>query len=264
MGGFFINEHYVGDPYNTSEVIPHDMQKRAVQFVLNELKNIDWIDNPDVVKNLTFDGSMSRSILKSMSKKILNTKRVSLAAYRDSSAYSPQEYLDDIYTILWESTIKNVEPTESERILQTEVLMGIIRNADPLTKKDEIDEVLFADLKQAAQTGALQLPANTDFPLFQLFEVYKHFTEQGDADCCVDAGHYYQTANAMKKINEYAGFDYIYYVLNTSNNNQNHLYFDLLTRIKNIVEKRKNSGSYATRSHYEYLLSIINDFEKAK
>lgn len=54
MGGFFINEHYVGDPYNTSEVIPHDMQKRAVQFVLNELKNIDWIDNPDVVKNLTF------------------------------------------------------------------------------------------------------------------------------------------------------------------------------------------------------------------
>ena len=70
--------------------------------------------------------------------------------------------------------------------------------------------------------------------------------------------------NAMKKINEYAGFDYIYYVLNTSNNNQNHLYFDLLTRIKNIVEKRKNSGSYATRSHYEYLLSIINDFEKAK
>lgn len=264
VGGFFINEHYVGDPYNTSEVIPHDMQKRAVQFVLNELKNIDWIDNPDVVKNLTFDGSMSRSILKSMSKKILNTKRVSLAAYRDSSAYSPQEYLDDIYTILWESTIKNVEPTESERILQTEVLMGIIRNADPLTKKDEIDEVLFADLKQAAQTGALQLPANTDLPLFQLFEVYKHLTEQGDADCCVDAGHYYQTANAMKKINEYAGFDYIYYVLNTSNNNQNHLYFDLLTRIKNIVEKRKNSGSYATRSHYEYLLSIINDFEKAK
>lgn len=88
VGGFFINEHYVGDPYNTSEVIPRDMQKRAVQFVLNELKNIDWIDNPDVVKNLTFDGSMSRSILKSMSKKILNTKRVSLAAYRDSSAYS--------------------------------------------------------------------------------------------------------------------------------------------------------------------------------
>ena len=67
-----------------------------------------------------------------------------------------------------------------------------------LTKKDEIDEVLFADLKQAAQTGALQLPANTDLPLFQLFEVYKHLTEQGDADCCVDAGHYYQTANAMK------------------------------------------------------------------
>ena len=47
--------------------------------------------------------------------------------------------------------------------------------------------------------------------MFQLFEVYKHLTEQGDADCCVDAGHYYQTANAMKKINEYAGFDYIYY-----------------------------------------------------
>lgn len=264
VGGFFINEHYVGDPYNTSEVIPHDMQKRAVQFVLNELKNIDWIDNPEVVKNLTFNGSMSRAILKSMAKKILNTKRVSLGAYRDSTAYSPKEYLDDIYNILWESTIKGVEPTEAERILQTEVLTGVILNADPLTKKGEIDEVLLADMQRAAQTGMLKLPENVDLPLYELLNVYKYLSEQQDEDCCIDAGQYYHTANIIKKINEYAGFDYIYYVLNTSNNNQNHLYYDLLTRIKNIMEKRKNSGSYATRSHYEYLLSVINDFEKAK
>ena len=75
---------------------------------------------------------------------------------------------------------------------------------------------------------------------------------------------YYYSLNQVKELNERAGFDYIYYVFNTSTNNNNHLYYQMLMKVKNVMEKRKNNGSYETRSHYAYLLSIVDDFMKSK
>ena len=49
---------------------------------------------------------------------------------------------------------------------------------------------------------------------------------------------YYYSLNQVKELNERAGFDYIYYVFNTSTNN-NHLYYQMLMKVKNVMEKRK-------------------------
>ena len=71
-------------------------------------------------------------------------------------------------------------------------------------------------------------------------------------------------AATEKALNERAGFDYIYYVFNTSTNNNQYLYYQLLTRVKKAMEKRRDTGSYETRSHYAYLLSVVDDFLKSK
>ena len=43
-------------------------------------------------------------------------------------------------------------------------------------------------------------------------------------------------------------------------NSTRQVYYDILNKIKNIVEKNKNKGSYETRKHYEYMLYRINKF----
>lgn len=64
LGGFYLNQHYVGDPVATFVAVPKDIQKNSLKFVVEQLKNIDWIDRPEVVENLEFDGSKARQILK--------------------------------------------------------------------------------------------------------------------------------------------------------------------------------------------------------
>ena len=224
VGGFYINEHYVGDPYVTSAVVPREKQRRAARFLFEQLKDMDWLDDIRVVENLPFDGSMARLMLKNMCGDLLNTKRLALAVYRDPDAYSPEEYLTDLYESAWASTIAGRNPSECERVLQTELVKALIRGADPLTPRTEVDEVLAAE---------------------------RDVTGVDACGCCGwdDAG-------------EYSGFDYIYYVFNTSTNNNHDLYYQFLKRVKSVMERRAGSGSYETRAHYAYLLSLVNDFMK--
>ena len=224
VGGFYINEHYVGDPYVTSAVVPREKQRRAARFLFEQLKDMDWLDDIRVVENLPFDGSMARLMLKNMCGDLLNTKRLSLAVYRDPDAYSPEEYLTDLYESAWASTIAGRNPSECERVLQTELVKALIRGADPLTPRMEVDEVLAAERDV---TGM---------------------------DACGGCG--------WDEAGEYSGFDYIYYVFNTSTNNNHDLYYQFLKRVKSVMERRAGSGSYETRAHYAYLLSLVNDFMK--
>ena len=262
IGGFYINEHMVGDPYATSAIVPKEMQKRSAQFLFEQLKDMDWIDNIDVVKNLPLDGSTARLMLKNLAGSLLNTKRLSLAVYRDKDAYSPEEYLTDLYESIWASAIKGTNPTECERILQTEVLKNLIKGADPLTPRGEVDELLAAEMNRDVHA----LSPRADLPVYQQMELFEHLRDMPvvSGNFQGDMLDYYHSLNQMNELNERAGFDYIYYVFNTSTNNNNYLYYQLLTKVKAVMEKRKNSGSYETRAHYTYLLSIVEDFMKSK
>ena len=39
-------------------------------------------------------------------------------------------------------------------------------------------------------------------------------------------------------------------------------FVEFLKRVKSVMERRAGSGSYETRAHYAYLLSLVNDFMK--
>ena len=49
---------------------------------------------------------------------LYQTKRVSLTYYRDPSSYSPKEYIDDLYELVWRPTMEGRSLTEPERIMQ--------------------------------------------------------------------------------------------------------------------------------------------------
>ena len=110
------------------------------------------------------------------------------------------------------------------------------------------------------------LSPRADLPVYQQMELFEHLRDMPvvSGNFQGDMLDYYHSLNQMNELNERAGFDYIYYVFNTSTNNNNYLYYQLLTKVKAVMEKRKNSGSYETRAHYTYLLSIVEDFMKSK
>ena len=61
---------------------------------------------------------------------LYQTKLVSLTYYRDPSSYSPKEYIDDLYELVWRPTMEGRSLTEPERIMQAEFLSNVRNSVD--------------------------------------------------------------------------------------------------------------------------------------
>lgn len=154
IGGYHLNESFVGDGRTAFSVVPKELQKRSAIFVMDQLRTLDWIDAPEVTKNLTVGNPRSEVLVKKFAKELVNTKRVSLGYYRDPKSYSPREYLDDIYAHVWASTLKGRNLTKAERILQYEVVCAILkriqipnhREGDGRKRKNAVVETLAKDM----------------------------------------------------------------------------------------------------------------------
>ena len=68
----------------------------------------------------------------------------------------------------------------------------------------------------------------------------------------------------QQNLNGRFGYDFIQYVANVSNDNNQHLLHQMLLKIQNLMKENKNNGTYETRGHYAYLLSQIEGFLKNK
>lgn len=154
IGGYHLNESFVGDGRTAFSVVPKELQKRSAIFVMDQLRTLDWIDAPEVTKNLTVGNPRSEVLVKKFAKELINTKRVSLGYYRDPKSYSPREYLDDIYAHVWASTLKGRNLTKAERILQYEVVCAILKRiqipnhmeGDGRKRKNAVVETLAKDM----------------------------------------------------------------------------------------------------------------------
>lgn len=244
IGGFKLNEHFVGDPIPTFVPLSKDVQKRSLAFVMKELKNMDWIDQHDVTKNLAFDGSEARRILKTYVVKMQNvttelfiTKRLSLVSYRDKNNYSPQEYLEDLYASIWEPTIKGKNVTEADRILQNEFIQTTRNLVDFNGKKNPFGDVYATDQKMPSEEEILRQIGrmrNADRPTF------------------------FKRDEAAVTPSETAAFGSRWLVFNLAADNTNHLWNALYGRTITLVKQRQGTGDLETQAHYDYLRYLIN------
>ena len=244
IGGFKLNEHFVGDAMPSFIPLSKDLQKRSLAFVMNELKNMDWIDNYSVTKNLAFDGSQARRILQTylismqnVTTELFITKRLSLVAYRDKDNYTPQEYLEDLYAHIWDSTIKGKNVTEAERIMQNEFIRRTRDLVDFNGKKDPFGQVYATTPKIPSEEEILRQikqMRNVEIP-----------TEMRLVD------------NALKT-NSTAGFGSRWLVQNVAVDNTNHLWNALYGKAIRLINQRKGTGNVETQAHYDYLLYLIN------
>jgi hypothetical protein len=119
IGGIYLTEIKEGTPGERHAPVPEAMQKTSLQWVLNEYKNAEWIDNPLLKKKfpLQVDGSfvIRDRILKDIKGLISN---VLLSAHHSSSPYTVEEFTNDLYQSTWSSTLKGTKLTNGDKILQ--------------------------------------------------------------------------------------------------------------------------------------------------
>jgi hypothetical protein len=121
VGGIQVNEKYEGDNVAHYKVITRKKQQEALQFILKELEDNNWLEPESLLKNMTITGTPLVALRNNMVSTLLQLPaRVQLGAVRsdEKDPYTPKEVLDDLYEAFWKPTKQRKKLTATQMQMQ--------------------------------------------------------------------------------------------------------------------------------------------------
>jgi hypothetical protein len=131
IGGIYINEKHTGDPRPFYEPVSRRKQEKALQFLLNELLTLDWLEDKQVLENLTLVGTPASAIRDQiMDVLLLAPIKVNLAAIKSTEArpLTSKEVMRTVYAAVWKKTIRHQTPNKAEKEMQKTYVRSMIKN----------------------------------------------------------------------------------------------------------------------------------------
>ena len=153
---------------------------------------------------------------------LYQTKRISLTYHRDPQSYSPKEYIEDLYELVFKPTMEGRTLTDAERVMQAEFISNVRNDVDINGRSRWFGQYYLQD--QDVNAGLDENP-------------------EGDEEA----------AAALE--NQIFGHRWV--VENIAADNQKHLWYSVYGKIKELVKKQRLTGDAATRAHYDYLLFLM-------
>ncbi|MDR2627829.1 MAG: zinc-dependent metalloprotease, partial [Dysgonamonadaceae bacterium] len=119
IGGIYLTEVKEGTQGKNHQPVAKEVQKQSVKWLLNEYKNIDWVDNKSLKENTSIKITGSHILRDRILKDIRGlTSNVVLSAYYSDSPYSIEEFTDDIYNATWSNLLQGKALTPGDKALQ--------------------------------------------------------------------------------------------------------------------------------------------------
>ena len=141
VGGIYLTDVKPGTPGKIAEPVSRQRQQESLKWVLNELKNCDWIEDEDVTGKFSMRVGLAPILQYYTVLELFEThKNVILSSYlagNGKDAYTLKNWLDDMYKGVWESALKYKAPNACDRILQdlyVTFLTGIVTKKSQLVK----------------------------------------------------------------------------------------------------------------------------------
>lgn len=123
IGGIYLSDAKENSLNRRHQSVPRETQKTSVKWVLTQLKNSTWIDNPNVLQKFSLGMPSSVILTETLGKQLFSLyKQVTLSASLSDIPYTVEEYFDDLYYEIWESAIQNRSLTTIDMILQSQLL----------------------------------------------------------------------------------------------------------------------------------------------
>lgn len=121
VGGIITNEKLVGDPQPLYEVVSREKQLAALDFVIKIHEDLDWLENPDLLKNLPLMGTPATLLRSQIAEVLMQTPNiVSLASLKskEKNPFTPEQAVDMMFDLAWKPTKENKVPTAAQIALQ--------------------------------------------------------------------------------------------------------------------------------------------------
>jgi len=124
IGGLHLYEKFEGDPIEHAYVcVPRETQKEAFDFMCKHVKDLDWLDNEDLMKNIQIMGNPSKVMQRVMVEAIVACpEKISAKELMShgEEIYTVSDCMEDLYELVWGKAAKGKRLTELDKMFQRE------------------------------------------------------------------------------------------------------------------------------------------------
>lgn len=237
IGGIYLNERYAGDPRPSYEVVSKEKQQRALKFMMDQVRNVEWLEDKNLLTNFSLIGSPAYDLQAEIVDRVMGAvSKLSLSvAKADKDPYTPESCLNEIYNYIWTNTIKGKKIDATDRRLQDAFVTSLISKATG-----------------TGSSGGMMIGITDQFKNIQAPE---YIREKSRKDYGPETLEF--TGSAPLGNGEISGFNYLYAINYTSAPSTAHIYHAVLMKTKTLLENNRNNASVETQNHYQLLLRRI-------
>lgn len=241
VGGIYLNEKHVGDEVEAVMSVPAEKQKAAVKFLLDQISSMDWIDNKELMKEMSLMGSPADLLRNEVMKAVIaSPNKVELSALKaGKNAYTVTDCLDDVYQYVWRPTLSGEKLSENQIKMQNLFVKYVGIGAGIKIGKE-------AKTKSLSGEGFINIP---DF-----LKGSSPIAHSSFCSCHPDALKHSEKFS----LNPVAGYEpssATYFISRP----QNGLYYGYLLKIRDMLKRKINHPDKNTQLHYQLLLHNLDN-----
>lgn len=245
IGGIHLNERYDGDQRVSYATVSKQQQKKALNFLLNEMKDLSWLDAREAMKEFPIRTSVAMQMENAIIDGILSrTGAVALCSDKASTnPYTQKEYLADIERFVWESTRAGKTLTDTEMRLQMNYLTKLIEGS------------VAGVSKNASRRGIADMYTHIEVPEWLKASSRERFgiiSEEymgcfSNRPCSMHAARPAEVSGFDDDVDVKAPLEPM-----------EHVYYGELKKVRSLLAAKAGSGSADTQRHYRLLLYKID------
>ena len=253
IGGIYLTEVKEGTPGERVVPVAKGVQKASLKWVMNEYRNMDWIDNASFKRNFRLGVGGSYKLRDRVAADFkAQIGNVVLSSYYSNSPYSVQEFMNDIYNETWKNVLAGRTPTDGDKTLQKTMVAMF---CEP-----------FAEKKTPDVSGLFGYAPSVDEIILYGLDESRIVEQYADFFRNYEAEHGRGSIAALMHQDKFgpAGMGFLGRVDVRSIDDSNNYLMDLAIRSRNLLRGAVASSSGSAKAHYQSLLIKLNAALKDK
>ena len=248
IGGIYMNERYDGDVLPSYTVVPRKDQRRAVKFLLDQMKDMDWLDAKEMQEGYPLRGNigsyLQEEIFFAMIKQIGNVM-ICASKSLGEDVYTAEDYMKDIYDYVWAPTQQGKTLTSIEKLMQINLLTTIMDQAGVVSEQKGTPFALAGNMIRIPEVMKEQSRAAYGLISEEFAGIYSNLERLVP----------FESEDLLRQA-ERMGFD-SYVGVTAPYIPTGHIYFDVLKKTLSLLKSKVNTGSTDTKQHYKLLIYKI-------
>ena len=258
VGGIYLTEVKDGTSGERWQSVPREIQQKSLLWVIEQLRNSDWLDQHELTRRLPLALSKSIVLKGIIGKKLLELNNgVLLSSHVSTRPYTLKDYYNDLYTGIWGPTIQGRHLTDGDKLLQRMLVQNAVNSVGKIVGKKSGKSLQDQILAYAPSVDELALYGLDPMGYVEEFLPALRALEEERGQ-----GYVASWLSKYKQFGDKGDYGWQSEIKTSQIDESGAYYADMLEKIERLIKAKILSANAADKIHYRSILLIIDSLKK--